>query len=308
MRKYHRSPRKSRSSAQKAQVLGLTSIRMQRRADGLSGITSDDYVPANDCTDGNPEPHTGPSASMRAAQLQEELDQTKRKLKNSLHTALSEAHNKAAKCEHIIKTSAEQLENQAADTDMELKGLHAAGRHQAWAVHQLQHRLVEEKRAWEEIQAQLQATQDKNAIAQLSILDATTHLDSSQRKLEHLQAQNVELEKNRKILKKQLTRAQVKLEHVNPNSESEPKASSQSHHLNLKDPSGTIRPEVRNLLRQLVGDGVATGKIMDVIYHVVKTFNLTLTDSISARSVSRAVLEGLIQSQIQIAVEIDGAE
>lgn len=76
--------------------------------------------------------------------------------------------------------------------------------------------------------------------------------------------------------------------------------------LALKDQSGTIRLEVRDLLRQLAVEGVGTKHIMNVITHVLNTFGFEVVDSISPRSISRVLLEpeGLLQSQIQIAHEI----
>ncbi|KDN39968.1 hypothetical protein RSAG8_08417, partial [Rhizoctonia solani AG-8 WAC10335] len=301
-RKYKRRPRKTRSNAQKAHAPNLTTIRMQKRADTLSANAHHEFGLANSTNESTPGQHAGSSASLRAVGLKKELDRTKRELKNSLQ------REKRAK-RMVTRTNAElsQVRNIAENAQKTVEALKHTEGHHIWTGNRLQCQLQEEKLTRNHIQGQLQTTRDNNAMACLEILDTKTHLGSAQKKLEHLQAQNGQLEQSRNVLKKQLTRARVKLEFLDSNLESQTVASS-SHHLSLKNPAGTIRPEVRNLLRQLVGDGVATEKIMDVIYHVVKTFNLTLMDSVSARSVSRAVLEGLIQSQIQIAVEIDGAE
>jgi hypothetical protein len=68
---------------------------------------------------------------------------------------------------------------------------------------------------------------------------------------------------------------------------------------------GVIKNEVRDLIRQLAGIGVATQRIDSVIHDVTAAFGLTVTDNVSARSVSRLVLEGLIQAKMQIAFEIE---
>ena len=72
----------------------------------------------------------------------------------------------------------------------------------------------------------------------------------------------------------------------------------------LKDGHGAFLPEIRNLIRQLAGEQVSTERIGLVICYVAKAFGLEVIDLLSARSVSRIVLEGLLQSKIQIAMEI----
>ncbi|KAF8596580.1 hypothetical protein BDV93DRAFT_514073 [Ceratobasidium sp. AG-I] len=73
----------------------------------------------------------------------------------------------------------------------------------------------------------------------------------------------------------------------------------------LKDAHGAFLPEVRDLVRQLASEQVSTTRIGPVIRYVAQAFGLEVVDSLSARSVSRIMLEGLLQSKIQIAMEIN---
>lgn len=72
----------------------------------------------------------------------------------------------------------------------------------------------------------------------------------------------------------------------------------------LKDVHSAFLPEVRDLLCQLAREQVSTEQMSLVICYVAKAFGLEVIHSLSARSVSRIVLEGLLQSKIQIAMEI----
>ncbi|KAF8594924.1 hypothetical protein BDV93DRAFT_564910 [Ceratobasidium sp. AG-I] len=79
--------------------------------------------------------------------------------------------------------------------------------------------------------------------------------------------------------------------------------------MRLKDQHGAIRPIIRDLVRKLIADNhVGTEHISSVITNVTAAFNVVITDTISARSVSRIVLEGLIQAKIQLAYEMNRAE
>jgi hypothetical protein len=68
---------------------------------------------------------------------------------------------------------------------------------------------------------------------------------------------------------------------------------------------GVMKNKVRDLFRQLAGIGVATQRVDLVVHNITAAFGLTVTNNISTCSVSRLVLEGLIQAKIQIAFEIE---
>jgi hypothetical protein len=77
------------------------------------------------------------------------------------------------------------------------------------------------------------------------------------------------------------------------------------HTFDLKDHVGTICPEARLMLRQLACEGIGTEHMLAVINAVSSALGVTVVGSISARSVSRIVLEGLIEAKMQVAFEID---
>ncbi|KAG8724746.1 hypothetical protein FRC09_014811 [Ceratobasidium sp. 395] len=80
-----------------------------------------------------------------------------------------------------------------------------------------------------------------------------------------------------------------------------------AHAYSLKDNGGAIRPEVRNILRELACKGVGTEHALDIIGIIAEGLGITVTGSVSARSIARIMLEGLVQARMQIASELDQA-
>ncbi|CUA69936.1 hypothetical protein RSOLAG22IIIB_08779 [Rhizoctonia solani] len=76
---------------------------------------------------------------------------------------------------------------------------------------------------------------------------------------------------------------------------------------NLKD-AGTIRSEVRVMIRQLACQGVSTERVTEIIRVVGEALGVEVIGSISAHSVARIMLEGLVQAQMQIAQELQQAD
>ncbi|KDN38969.1 hypothetical protein RSAG8_09126, partial [Rhizoctonia solani AG-8 WAC10335] len=70
---------------------------------------------------------------------------------------------------------------------------------------------------------------------------------------------------------------------------------------------GIIRPEVRDMIRKLACQGVSTHHVAEVIDIVAEGLGVVVVGSISARSVARIMLEGLIQARIQLAYELSQA-
>jgi hypothetical protein len=58
------------------------------------------------------------------------------------------------------------------------------------------------------------------------------------------------------------------------------------------------------LYRTLLDHGVSNKKVDGVIHSVYKAADIKVTDHVSGRAVSRANTEGLIQAELQIAVEL----
>ncbi|KAG8736414.1 hypothetical protein FRC10_009332, partial [Ceratobasidium sp. 414] len=73
---------------------------------------------------------------------------------------------------------------------------------------------------------------------------------------------------------------------------------------NIKGHSGTICPEARTMLRQLACENVAAERILSIINAVSVALGVTVVGTFSVCSVSRIVLEGLVEAQIQVATEI----
>ncbi|KAF8594292.1 hypothetical protein BDV93DRAFT_459295 [Ceratobasidium sp. AG-I] len=73
----------------------------------------------------------------------------------------------------------------------------------------------------------------------------------------------------------------------------------------LKDRTGAIRPEVRDMLRKLACEGVSTERASDIISIIASGSGVEIVGSVSARTVSRVMLEGLVQARMQVAHELN---
>ncbi|KEP45955.1 hypothetical protein V565_228100 [Rhizoctonia solani 123E] len=72
----------------------------------------------------------------------------------------------------------------------------------------------------------------------------------------------------------------------------------------LKSSSGIIHPEVRNMLRRLTCQGVSTEHASEIINIVAEGLGINIMGSVSARSVARIMLEGLIQARMQVGYDL----
>jgi hypothetical protein len=133
--------------------------------------------------------------------------------------------------------------------------------------------------------------------------DALIEVENLKMKIQTLQNRKKVLKRSHDAMRKKIERHRVQ-----QNVQLAHTSQSPSNQFKLKYDNGVIRPEVRDMLRQLAGEGVATERILSVIRAVTGSLGITIIDSISARSVSRTVLEGLIQAKMQIAFEINESE
>ncbi|KAH7343194.1 hypothetical protein B0J17DRAFT_703144 [Rhizoctonia solani] len=76
---------------------------------------------------------------------------------------------------------------------------------------------------------------------------------------------------------------------------------------NLKEDAGVIRLEVRDMIRKLACQGVSTKRVTEIIRIVGETLGMEIIGLVSAHSVARIMLEGLVQAQMQIAQELNQA-
>jgi hypothetical protein len=77
--------------------------------------------------------------------------------------------------------------------------------------------------------------------------------------------------------------------------------------VNLKQKGGKVKVPVRNLVRCLASRGVSTIQMNTVIHEVVRACGFEVKDSISPRTISRIILEGLVAARMQLAVEMGAA-
>jgi hypothetical protein len=62
--------------------------------------------------------------------------------------------------------------------------------------------------------------------------------------------------------------------------------------------------ELRAIARVLVSSGCKEGKVSDLMQDIAHIFSVDLDRAISRQTVRRAVLEGLVASQVQLGVEM----
>ncbi|KAH7341729.1 hypothetical protein B0J17DRAFT_626193 [Rhizoctonia solani] len=79
-------------------------------------------------------------------------------------------------------------------------------------------------------------------------------------------------------------------------------------HYRLKEDAGVIQSEVWVMIRKLAVQGVSTKHVTEIMKIVGETLGVEIIGSISAHSVAQIMLEGLVQSQMQIAQELNQAD
>lgn len=72
----------------------------------------------------------------------------------------------------------------------------------------------------------------------------------------------------------------------------------------LKDHTGAVLPQIRTVVRQLACQGVASERMLSVIFAVAQGLGVNIVGSISARTVSRVIGEGLVQARMQLGAEL----
>lgn len=293
MSKYNPRPRKRRSIAQRAQQSTLTALRMQRRAQ-MSTVG-----------------HRDLAASDGLLQLLQEQEEKLKRIQHELKYAKARENRAKRRANgfklqpwKVVGTSTLQKapepsqvshSSQENDMDNEVKRLQRTEK-------TLQAQIAAQACTIQQLLTKLKQVQQNEAQALQSLAETKVQLYTLQKRLQRLKLRNSVLSRSHDALRKRRTREPTP--HKLPGAPT----SNLVQHLNLKDSAGVILPEVRDLVRELTVDGVSTKHVSAVISHVLGTFGISLDDSISARSVSRIVLEGLLQSEIQIAHEINEVE
>ncbi|KAG8705918.1 hypothetical protein FRC09_002694 [Ceratobasidium sp. 395] len=120
-----------------------------------------------------------------------------------------------------------------------------------------------------------------------------------------LKNRQIELNRSRDTMRKKIQRL------ISRNATVKTAANTQEMDLQtyqLKNKSGVIQPEVRDMIRKLVCKGVSTEQILDIINIVAEALGISISGSVSARSVARVMLEGLVQARMQIGHELSQAD
>ncbi|QRV88435.1 hypothetical protein RhiJN_16453 [Ceratobasidium sp. AG-Ba] len=137
------------------------------------------------------------------------------------------------------------------------------------------------------------------------LVAAHAELEAKSRTMTSLKDRQTELNRSREAMHKKIQRMVLR----NATAKASLSASKSIVHMyQLKSKSGIIEPQVWDMIRRLVCKGVSTEHIADVIGIVAEALGIPISGSVSARSVSRVMLEGLVQAQIQIGHELRQAD
>jgi exonuclease VII large subunit len=132
--------------------------------------------------------------------------------------------------------------------------------------------------------------------------------EKTTKKLKRMHDSSTRTREEKKALEKKVARIDVRLERAC----NKARSSTEKHHNTTTSVSmkkkGRMTSKFKALYRDLLDHGVSNENVDAVIHSVYKAANINVTDHVSARAVSRANVEGLIQAELQIAVELSQAE
>lgn len=155
---------------------------------------------------------------------------------------------------------------------------------------------------------QVKETQLHDQVARTATLLAQTRVNADH-EIQVLRKRTHALELSKDAARKKICRISERHTRALSDTLADSKAEPVAQEMKLKDKQGSIRPVIRDLVRKLIAENhVGTEHISSIITNVTAAFNIIIVDTISARSVSRIVLEGLIQAKIQLAYEMNRAE
>jgi hypothetical protein len=156
-----------------------------------------------------------------------------------------------------------------------------------------------------ELEGNLHKLQTSSEKQRAELLENQNQLLDMQQALERLGKTKQHLESDRRNIQRRLERRpaieQRALQVALTNAQAAEKA------VDLKQKGGQVKVPVRNLVRCLASRGVSTIQMNSVIHEVVRAFGFEVKDSISPRTISRIILEGLVAARMQLAVEMGAA-
>jgi predicted nucleic acid-binding Zn-ribbon protein len=132
--------------------------------------------------------------------------------------------------------------------------------------------------------------------------------EKTTKKLKRMHNSSTRAREEKKALEKKVGRIDGRLERAC----NKARSSTEKHHNTTTSVSmkkkGRMTSTFKALYRNLLDHGVSNENVDAVIHSVYRAANINVTDHVSARAVSWANVEGLIQAELQIAVELSQAE
>lgn len=183
----------------------------------------------------------------------------------------------------------------------------AAEAHTDVAVAEVENRLLEAVSEADEYLSFARHTLDSHSIAAEELTALRGQLEDSLEASAILRDRIVALSKQNKALKNQVRRAHQRVSESADRTSTTAPTDSSSPTMVLKH-KGVIPDTTRNLIRDLVSLGLKVHQVRAVIEAVAGSAGVSVEGSISDRSVERIVLEGLVASELQVAVEGRDAE
>ncbi|KAJ8489944.1 hypothetical protein ONZ51_g2649 [Trametes cubensis] len=175
------------------------------------------------------------------------------------------------------------------------------------AVAEVENRLLEAVSEADEYLSFARHTLDSHSIAAEELTALRGQLEDSLEASAILRDRIVALSKQNKALKNQVRRAHQRVSESADRTSTTAPTDSSSPTMVLKH-KGVIPDTTRNLIHDLVSLGLKVHQVRAVIEAVAGSAGVSVEGSISDRSVERIVLEGLVASELQVAVEGRDAE
>lgn len=152
-----------------------------------------------------------------------------------------------------------------------------------------------------QLQATIAGLEEQNNKDSQASFEAHKSLKEQELELRRARASKTQADYRRDAMRKKIERFPGRLARARANLVLGTEAKS----FKLKDYTGAVLPQIRTVVRQLACQGVANERMFAVISAVACGLGIHIEGSISARTVSRVVCEGLVQARMQLGAELN---
>ncbi|KAG8729107.1 hypothetical protein FRC11_009489 [Ceratobasidium sp. 423] len=293
MPRYNPCARKGRSPLQKEQMKKARMEALARRQNNQKV----EPEPESSSTS-NAAPYTQPLKTVKlTGTVLKDLQKSIEKLRKNHKNALQRERNAKMKINHLKRVAnikCEQLSElceEQESTEIELQRLRLQANASAGEIFGLQEQIQQLKQ---------QVSQSSQELVETSM-----NLKNQLSKSLKLEARNKALHRSQDALRKRFERIHTKMTQSQTRNVS---TTTSSIEFNLKGRAGVIRPEVRDMLKNLASEGVSTKSISSIIDIIAQGLGIKVLGSVSTCSIARVMFEGLVEARMQLGYELDQAK